>query len=747
MYTGDQVDNAYYDVDHIINNQVITHKDQILNFKFKLNKTSPIEGFTFEQAYLQLFDYVSVLIQNRTIIVEDNVFISMLNEDYCNLKAKYSLPFYYLQYCRDNNFCGEVIYNKDLIKYSLNNYYQVLNSEQTDKIEQYLEKKYGSISYPDIDDMTWQPSRHTVFQGKTCILWFYVDGLEKNILIDRNGTIFDDDYAKLRIINDDLILYEKRECIHNTKIEHYIRSLSNKGYYYRGDYKYYPDIYECGFSKVSEQGIINYKGVVQFKGIIGELDSAIIERQFIIFVKPRYSFFEREKINYYIYEVQNKISDCCWDYKRLDEYEKDYKKCPFCGSKEIRWPDYILPEHFKYWKHEFPTYKVFLDDEDYEIDSGYCDNCNKYFITKLQQLASDHFDAALSTITDDKEEFINYLIEIQNNDIKYENVEEDYYNYVIDSSVLLSNHLTHYLEEKLYALFSTQTKMITVPFQPYTIHISNDVYPLKIYLIDELMKEHDGQLYKSSLSKRRSKNVTGYPTPVVRHIIGNIIYPGAIDCHIFYTILDSFRFGPLTGITLSQAFRRNYKTLIKYITQFSIFLSMPALEQLHRQYYRTERKKLNTLICCRDLIFNYEDINSLSDPIIAYTDKDSKTAGFFYKGNGAIIGKHIITDKSWFDGKKFDYVLKNSPIFIYLLLRHNQININTDLIDIIEKSYNKPIYKAISQLINDQYEKRNQYYDDNILDDFERDNWNALTDGQYGDMPDGFDGDYDKFGF
>ena len=31
--------------------------------------------------------------------------------------------------------------------------------------------------------------------------------------------------------------------------------------------------------------------------------------------------------------------------------------------------------------------------------------------------------------------------------------------------------------------------------------------------------------------------------------------------------------------------------------------------------------------------------------------------------------------------------------------------------------------------------------------DWERDNWNALTDGQYGDMPDNFDGDYDRFGF
>ena len=31
--------------------------------------------------------------------------------------------------------------------------------------------------------------------------------------------------------------------------------------------------------------------------------------------------------------------------------------------------------------------------------------------------------------------------------------------------------------------------------------------------------------------------------------------------------------------------------------------------------------------------------------------------------------------------------------------------------------------------------------------DYERDTWDAMTDGQYGDMPDGFDGDYDFLGY
>lgn len=36
-------------------------------------------------------------------------------------------------------------------------------------------------------------------------------------------------------------------------------------------------------------------------------------------------------------------------------------------------------------------------------------------------------------------------------------------------------------------------------------------------------------------------------------------------------------------------------------------------------------------------------------------------------------------------------------------------------------------------------------YEDDI--DWRKESWYAMTDGQYGDMPDGFDGDYDDFGY
>jgi hypothetical protein len=37
------------------------------------------------------------------------------------------------------------------------------------------------------------------------------------------------------------------------------------------------------------------------------------------------------------------------------------------------------------------------------------------------------------------------------------------------------------------------------------------------------------------------------------------------------------------------------------------------------------------------------------------------------------------------------------------------------------------------------------YYEDDF--DYEKETWDAMTDGMYGDMPEGFDGNFDWLGF
>ena len=55
------------------------------------------------------------------------------------------------------------------------------------------------------------------------------------------------------------------------------------------------------------------------------------------------------------------------------------------------------------------------------------------------------------------------------------------------------------------------------------------------------------------------------------------------------------------------------------------------------------------------------------------------------------------------------------------------------------------------QIIAEEFETTMMFLDhhDNNYDerDWMRDSWDAMTDGQYGDMPDGFDGDYDFLGY
>ena len=48
---------------------------------------------------------------------------------------------------------------------------------------------------------------------------------------------------------------------------------------------------------------------------------------------------------------------------------------------------------------------------------------------------------------------------------------------------------------------------------------------------------------------------------------------------------------------------------------------------------------------------------------------------------------------------------------------------------------------------NDPYDRYDDYDDYNDYNDRMRDTWDAMTDGMYGDMPDGFDGDFDFLGY
>ena len=59
-----------------------------------------------------------------------------------------------------------------------------------------------------------------------------------------------------------------------------------------------------------------------------------------------------------------------------------------------------------------------------------------------------------------------------------------------------------------------------------------------------------------------------------------------------------------------------------------------------------------------------------------------------------------------------------------------------------------PLLEEDDEDNNDDYlDRYDSGYDDYDDTDYMRDTWDAMTDGQYGDMPDGFDGDFDFLGY
>jgi hypothetical protein len=71
--------------------------------------------------------------------------------------------------------------------------------------------------------------------------------------------------------------------------------------------------------------------------------------------------------------------------------------------------------------------------------------------------------------------------------------------------------------------------------------------------------------------------------------------------------------------------------------------------------------------------------------------------------------------------------------------KRDEINTRMDEIEALRLDYEERQSNVYYE--NDDYD--NDYYDDYDM----RDTWDAMTDGMYGDMPEGFDGDFDFLGY
>ena len=179
-----------------------------------------------------------------------------------------------------NNFEVKSRYIKELILESRDNISSVLSSEQINNILEHINSKY-SISDESKDEIE---QLNYTFNGEVCVINFssddYYERNEHAILVSRTGDFFDDDFSKLIIIKDDLIIYQKDEW-------EYLTNRENPSY---------EKIYEV----IKEQGIIDCKGKIIYKGDFGNLDDVKCCENYLLLQKEKFTQIEKDKITYYL---------------------------------------------------------------------------------------------------------------------------------------------------------------------------------------------------------------------------------------------------------------------------------------------------------------------------------------------------------------------------------------------------------------------------------------------------------------
>ena len=113
-------------------------------------------------------------------------------------------------------------------------------------------------------------------------------------------------------------------------------------------------------------------------------------------------------------------------------------------------------------------------------------------------------------------------------------------------------------------------------------------------------------------------------------------------------------------------------------------------------------------------------------------------------GDKMKFGKHL--------GKTIQQIANDSPTYIGWMIENidnfafdaslvSKLNLSPRLVSINTNKLER-FYNAISR-----YEEMHDDCDDCYDSDWKEDTWYAMTDGAYGDMPDGFDGDYSFMGY
>lgn len=115
------------------------------------------------------------------------------------------------------------------------------------------------------------------------------------------------------------------------------------------------------------------------------------------------------------------------------------------------------------------------------------------------------------------------------------------------------------------------------------------------------------------------------------------------------------------------------------------------------------------------------------------------------------IERNEVDSLYYYDNLRLIQVSNNGNLNDYAVKDINMCDVSKTIFSKIQEfphinSSEKEYWFSVLDL-SPSHGRNEDYYQDDDDTDWRRDKWDAMTDGMYGDYPDGFDDDYDRFGF
>jgi endogenous inhibitor of DNA gyrase (YacG/DUF329 family) len=520
-----------------------------------------------------------------------------------------------------------------------------LSNTQIEKIKEYIDYNYGILYDTYIHDVKVQPINKSSF-----FVSMYIeedDGysiiLEPHtILVDDSGCCTEMEYPIINYLNWDLILMTKESDI-------LIENQDNPDYYKK-------------YTTVEKQAIMDNKGYILYEGELGDINKARLVDHYLLLEKDKYTELQKEQIYYY----SNNCIPTPYDYS-------DYMECPLCGNN-AEWDE---------------KEKSFICEEcKYQILGDHISEEEAIAIHQeaLSKLAASDFSEVFNSEEIKRGKYINDTPEEREEREMNESLINQYYEEERFYHELEPDYVEPYINGKLYSVYDVWRRKLLFPFQPCKISAFPEGMPKGIYLANEedLKTTYCGFLYDSK--------VKSYPWALVPDPFGDmsIKWMSVYEGPMFFTVFDTFRTGPHTGQRFLQVYRKEASKIEKYILSDHMFMTTDLLKELKDiEHINDKNRAFSMLLATRDSKLSFMPIKDIRDEI--------RGIGA-YRSDDVLFHMTFLT--SWYEKMTFADVFKKDPQYVISLVELNDINIDDNVLDELEK------YDRIQEL-RDCLQKKN----------------------------------------